>query len=56
MAAGLPLEERSWRAWITARVAEALVACASSQDGEAAALARLRQEGVDTVRWTPPWR
>lgn len=58
LAAGLPEEERSWRGWVTARMAEALVAEPADRAGRdraTAALARLALLGVDTAHWTPPW-
>lgn len=53
----------SWREWICWRLAAALVASRSEADGTDAraglALDRLREDGVDTDRWSPPtafWR
>lgn len=55
----LPAGQRSWRGWVTARLAAAIVATRGHAAGAAVAagaLTRLRAEGVDTRRWTPPWR
>jgi hypothetical protein len=55
----LPAGQRSWRGWVTARLAAAIVAARAHAAGAAVAagaLTRLRAEGVDTRRWTPPWR
>ena len=43
--------ERSWRGWVTLRLAEALVAGGGTQ----AAMAQLGAHGVDIGRWVPPW-
>lgn len=59
--AGRPRRERSWRGWVTARIAEALIAAAAARRRGAgrrpaavvrAALARLESAGLDTVGWT----
>lgn len=70
VAAALPPDERSWRGWVTARLAEAIVASRAEARGTGrgssvrasshaniagAALDRLRDVGVDTARWIPRW-
>lgn len=60
----LPEHEQSWRRWVSARLAEAILAergisssaaSAAPADTALAALARLHAAGVPPD-WTPPWR
>ncbi len=53
--AALPPDARSWRGWLTWRLAAAIIASAADRDPARGALARLRREGVDTELWSGPW-
>ena len=69
VAESLPRGERSWRGWVTARVARAVIGGSGGSGGNGGnggnggkggtdlrgVIARLRREGVDPVRWRPPW-
>ena len=47
----LPEGEKSWRGWVTMRLAESLADGASGSE----AVGRLRSHGVDGTHWTAPW-
>jgi hypothetical protein len=51
VAASLAEGERSWRGWVTMRLAEALISGGGPRD----AIAALGAHGVDAGRWVPPW-